>query len=262
MNEDLRRRVEREKAAHTEQDVLERNRRLRSRFAHIDCYPSKRRLYAVIERHTQDLTGKVVLDYGCGPGGDLVKYLRAGALKVCGMDISESYIGRAKALCAAKGYAPERYDVRVMDAHHLDYAAGTFDYVIGRGILHHLDVRVARHSLHRVLKTGGRMLFAEPLAGNPMLKLFRRLTPRARTKDERPFTGKDLADLFPPSLWLSEVSFSGIVEAPVSMMTSFLAPSNPDNVLLRAADKLEGWFHKRQILPSWNQVVLFNLTKK
>jgi SAM-dependent methyltransferase len=261
-NQLLSSRVEREKVAHDERDVLGENRRLRSKFAHVDCYPSRVRLLAEIAKHVSNLKQKTVLDYGCGLGIDVVRYLNAGAAKVCGIDISEKYIEQAKAQCLVNGYCPDQYDLRVMDAHNLEYEANSFDYVIGRGILHHLDVKVALRSLHRVLKPGGRMLFAEPLADNPLLKLFRLLTPHARTEDERPFTRRQIADLVLPSLWESEISYCGIFEAPVSMATSILMPSKLDNWFLRAADKIEVSFNRLQILSSWNQVILFNLVKK
>jgi hypothetical protein len=39
-------------------------------------------------------------------------------------------------------------------------------------------------------------------------------------------------------------------------------PANADNFLLRSADRLESWINRKRILPSWNQIVLFDLTKK
>lgn len=38
-------------------------------------------------------------------------------------------------------------------------------------------------------------MFGEPLDGNVLIKLYRRLTPKIRTKDERPLSGGDLAIL-------------------------------------------------------------------
>ena len=254
--------MERERLAHTERDIHAENRRIRSRFPHADRYPSKFRIQAVLDGHVRDLSGKIVLDYGCGTGAAVIQYLRAGAKKVFGMDISEKYIEKAKALCVEKGYPPERYDLRVMDAHNLEYEAGTFDYAIGLGVLHHLDTKTALDGLHRVLKPGGRLLLLEPLADNPLLKLFRWLTPRARTPDEHPFTAKDIAGMFPSSAWTPEMSYAGIIEAPVSVLTGLLMPSRVGNFLLRSADRLESWVNKRQILPSWNQCVLFSLVRK
>jgi SAM-dependent methyltransferase len=261
MNDRLRRVVEREKALHTEQDMLERGARLISRFAHITRYPSRRRLDVALARSLGNLVGMTVLDYGCGPGSALLAYLDAGARKVCGIDISENYIARCRGLCEAGGYAPDRYDLRVMDAHNPLYEAETFDFIIGRGILHHLDVSVARQALHRVLKHGGRMLFQEPLADNPLLRIYRWLTPHVRTPDEHPFSARDLRELFPPPLWSCEFTFCGILEAPLAMITSVLIPSRPDNSLTRLADKVEAAIHRRGILPSWNQYVFINVVK-
>ena len=260
--DEIARRVERERLSHTENDVLAANRKLRSKFAHIDRYPSKRRLYRVVEDYVRDLSGKVILDYGCGTGDSMVKYLGAHAEKVYGMDISDKYIAICRKLCLERAFPPERYDLRVMDAHDLQYPAGTFDCIVGLGILHHLDARVALDSLYRALKTGGRALFVEPLADNPLLRLFRLLTPSARTKDEKPFTGRDIRELFPASRWVAQISCAGILEAPTSVVTSFLMPANADNFLLRSADRLESWINRKRILPSWNQIVLFDLTKK
>ncbi len=77
-----------------------------------------------------------------------------------------------------------------MDAHELVFPDDLFDIVVGNGILHHLDLPVCLASIERVLKPKGFALFIEPLAGNPLLKLFRVLTPRARTIDEKPLTSK------------------------------------------------------------------------
>ena len=49
--------------------------------------------------------------------------------------------------------------------------------------------------LRRILAPGGRAVFVEPLAHNPLLRLGRALTPMARTEDEHPFTARRLGDL-------------------------------------------------------------------
>ena len=51
----------------------------------------------------------------------------------------------------------------------------------------------ALSELHRVLKPRARALFAEPLGSNPLINLYRRLTPQYRTADESPIVLKDLA---------------------------------------------------------------------
>jgi SAM-dependent methyltransferase len=79
-----------------------------------------------------------------------------------------------------------------MAGERLMYDDNTFDVAVGFAILHHLDIPLALSQLRRVLKPGGRAYFAEPLASNPLVRAYRRLTPQYRTADETPL---DLAAL-------------------------------------------------------------------
>ncbi|MBW2273896.1 MAG: class I SAM-dependent methyltransferase [Deltaproteobacteria bacterium] len=80
----------------------------------------------------------------------------------------------------------------LMDAHDLQLAPESFDVVFGGAILHHLDLQVALDQIYRVAKPSGEILFHEPLGSNPFAALVRRLTPSARTADERPLSARDL----------------------------------------------------------------------
>ncbi len=258
----LNARVAREHEAHTGgNDVLAESIRLKSRFPHLGIYPSKKRLYATMDQHTADLRGRVILDYGCGRGEMSMRYLRHGADRVAAIDISEDYVDDLKGQAQAAGIAPERCDFRAMDAHRLDFPDQTFDLVVGYGILHHLDPAVAFKEIHRVLKPQGRVLLQEPLADNPLLKLFRKLTPKARTEDEAPFTAAQIRAFESQMGWRAESVYCGVVEMPMAMLTSKLMPSHPENRLLRLTDKLEAWMHRRRILLGWNQYIVFNLVR-
>lgn len=257
----LSERVAREHEAHTERDVLAESVRLKSKFPHLATYPSKRRLYATIDRHVADLRGKTILDYGCGRGEMAMKYLRNGADKVAAIDISEVYVEDLRQQAVAAGFAPERCDFRTMDAHRLEFPDHSFDLVVGYGILHHLDPAVAFAEIQRVLKPNGRVLLQEPLADNPLLKLFRKGTPDARTEDEAPFTARQVHCLETQGGWKTESVYCGILEMPLSLVTSKLIPSKPENTLLRLADKVESWLHAKRILLGWNQYIVFNLVK-
>ena len=47
--------------------------------------------------HPSDLEGKTVLDYGCGPGNDLVYFsVLTPAAKIIGMDVSQKALNIAK----------------------------------------------------------------------------------------------------------------------------------------------------------------------
>ena len=57
----------------------------------------------------------------------------------------------------------------VDDAMNMNYDDNTFDVVFGSSVLHHLDMQKAMVELFRVLKPGGRLVFAEPNMINPQI---------------------------------------------------------------------------------------------
>ena len=254
-------RVRAERVAHTENDVLSESYKLKDRFSHIWTYPSKARYDHQFKTYLSDLKGKTILDYGCGRGHASVDYWRQGA-NVYGIDISPSYIDDCKKLAKSVNHNVGSLNFQVMDAHKLDFPNNKFDIIAGNGILHHLDAHTALKEIYRVLKLGGRIILQEPLADNPLLKVFRLLTPKARTVDEKPFSQSDLNTLIDISLWESQCHYCGILEAPIAMLTSIIMPSRPQNVLLDTADRMERWIHKKGYLKAWNQYILFSLVKK
>ena len=254
-------RVERERVAHTEHDVMAEHDRLKNRFSHVESYPSRRRLHQLYRELVSDLTGKSVLDYGCGRGDMSLEYLRNGASNLCAIDISSVYVDDARQRARAAGFGESQASFAVMDAHRLEFPDAHFDLVAGWSILHHLDPEIAMREIHRVLKPGGRVLLWEPLADHPLMRLFRWMTPGARTEDEKPFSGEDIRRLVHSCPWRSEIAYCGMLEAPVAMATSLLIPSHPDNFLIRLADRIEQWTHRNELLLPWNQHMLLNLVK-
>ena len=95
----------------------------------------------------------LILDNGCGTG-ELIAYLRnIGVTNVIGCDISENMLKHAR----------QKTDrVVLADSESLPFESGTFDVVYVRALLHHLeDVPKAVSEVARVLKNGGRVVFAE-----------------------------------------------------------------------------------------------------
>ena len=255
-------RIERERKSHEDNDILEESIKLKAKFAHITEYPGLKRLMEIFESSYENLYEKTVLDYGCGKGLDSLKLLKAGA-NVYGIDIAENYVNASISLAKKNGFTTKDYNFKIMDAHNLEFEKNKFDLVIGNGILHHLDKLVAINSIYKVLKPGGRLVFKEPLADNPFLKIFRFFTPKARTEDEEPFSKQDLKKIIDPKLWETDnVLFCGIITAPLAVVTSFVFPKNSNNFILKFGDYLEKKLNKLNLLPSWNQYVLFDLKKK
>jgi SAM-dependent methyltransferase len=260
MSEDLQSRVERERAAHSEDDVLGNSYKLKSFFAHTVTSATMRRMHADFQGQIADLRSKRVLEIGCGHGDFALKLLEAGASFVAGIDISDVYVTDAAQKVRNAGFMPASHDFRVMDAHVLQYADDGFDLVVGHGILHHLDLDVCLAEIRRVLKPGGCALFVEPLAGNPMLSLFRVLTPSARTVDEKPLSAGDLRRI--EAGWDVASRYYGVASAPVAALTSLVLRPFPNNPLLGLADLAERCLNRIPALRSFNQYVMLVLRKK
>ena len=140
------------------------------------------------KRRTELAKGAVVLEYGCAHGGNAIG-LSGIASHVEGIDISKEAVDAGNAEIAARGI--KNVKLSVQNAEAMDFADGTFDFVFGSGILHHLDYDKAMSELRRVLKPGGVVLFTEPLGHNPAIEYYRRKTPEARTPDEHPLLVPD-----------------------------------------------------------------------
>lgn len=138
----------------------------------------------------KDARGKHVLEYGCGLGSYAFELAAAGA-RVTGIDISPFAISRAK-LRAKESGLEENATFSVMDAEKTSFIDQSFDMVCGTGILHHLDLKACYHEIGRLLRPGGKAFFSEPMGHNPIINIYRALTPKMRTPDEHPLMWADL----------------------------------------------------------------------
>jgi len=102
-----------------------------------------------------------LLDFGCGPGDNGLRLSTIG-YKVTGFDISEANVQLANKLFERNDVTDRGHFV-VSTAEKLEFAADSFDMVVGFDILHHVDIPVAMKEVHRVLKRGGRGVFREPI---------------------------------------------------------------------------------------------------
>ena len=150
---------------------------------HYGVWPTQY-VYTEMREALGDLQGKRILEYGCGEGW-ITRDLARHRGSVCAFDISAQATENTRRLLADANVL-SRCQVEVMPAEKLSYDSDAFDIAVGFAIIHHLDLPAALKELHRVLKPGGVAYFAEPLATNPGIQLYRRLTPQYRTADERP----------------------------------------------------------------------------
>jgi SAM-dependent methyltransferase len=97
----------------------------------------------------------------------------ASGARVAGIDLSESLLARARERLAAAG----NVQLTCGNAEATPFPSECFDAVYGSSVLHHLDLDGALRECHRVLKPGGRIVFAEPNIFNPQVALMFRCRP-------------------------------------------------------------------------------------
>jgi ubiquinone/menaquinone biosynthesis C-methylase UbiE len=148
-----------------------------------------------------DLHGKRLLFYGSGGHFSLIrKFVQQGA-EVIAIDISPETVAGLRRAIELEGYANQSSAIE-MDCESLDFADESFDFVFARSIIHHLNVDTSLKEIKRVLKPDGKLAVLEPLGTNPLINLYRWITPNSRTADEHPLANADLKtfkDYFPES---------------------------------------------------------------
>jgi magnesium-protoporphyrin O-methyltransferase len=132
----------------------------------------------LLEWLPQNLSGRRVLDAGCGTGALAVELARRGA-QVVAVDLSPTLVGLARRR-APQDIASGTLDFRVGDM--LDAVLGRFDHVVAMDSLIHYDGRdVARVLAGVAVRTGESLLFtfAPRTAALTAMHAVGRLFPRA-----------------------------------------------------------------------------------
>jgi SAM-dependent methyltransferase len=182
-SEDPAARLERERDFHNARfEHDDREAQLKYYDAIADCF---RDYWARVDQLT---VGADILEYGCAYGDNALR-LAATARSATGIDISDVAIEKGRSRARQRGLANVRLEA--MNAEAMDFPDASFDLVFGSGIIHHLDIDRAFAEIARVLRPGGRAVFVEPLGLNPLIEIYRRLTPNARTPDEHPLLRQD-----------------------------------------------------------------------
>lgn len=157
-----------------------------------------------------------VLEIGCGTGLFTRKIEALSGAAIIAVDLSEDLLTQAR-----DAHRSGKAEYILGDAMNLSFAEGEFDVVFGSSILHHLDFLPALREIRRVLKRGGRMVFAEPNMLNPQILIQKNV----------PFIKERLGDSPDESAvvrWklarqMKELGFSNIIISPYD----FLHPLTP-----------------------------------
>jgi len=108
---------------------------------------------------------RLLLDMGCGRGHRTSCLCSAGRT-IVGSDLAHDHLVQA---CS------ERKGLLVVeaDSHHLPFRYGSLDGIFSFSTLQYLDWRTVAKQCYDLLKPGGRAVFIENLAGNPLTQLYR-----------------------------------------------------------------------------------------
>ncbi len=147
-----------------------------------------------------------ILDVGCGAGG-LLSLMRRPRIRLAGADLSPGMIQEAKKRLE------KATDLRVADAEHLPWKAGSFDLVVTTDSIHHWpNPTKAFAEIKRVLKKGGHLIIADVWAPSPFRHLGNVLARFSREGDVRVYSEDELTRL------LKEAGFASIRRAHLSFM--------------------------------------------
>ncbi|MEV6275595.1 class I SAM-dependent methyltransferase [Nocardia sp. NPDC051832] len=157
------------------------------------------------------------LELGCGTGFFLLNLMQGGVAK--SGSVTDLSPGMVKVALRNAEHLGLDVDGRVADAETIPYEDDTFDLVCGHAVLHHIpDVELALKECLRVLKPGGRFVFAgEPTTiGNLYARRLGQATWKVTTEITKlPF----LSGWRRPQTELDESSRAAALEAVVDLHT-------------------------------------------
>lgn len=143
-----------------------------------------------------DLTGLDVLELGCGDGGLLFHLIDSGAASVTGVDLSPGMVDVARA--RVERFRPQATAAFVAGPiESLALESASYDLIVGKWILHHIEIRTVAREIERLLRPGGHAKFYENHAGNPLFAFGREHLvgrfgiKRFGTEDEHLLVGAD-----------------------------------------------------------------------
>ncbi len=100
---------------------------------------------------------EVILDYGCGPGNDVVGFNEySKARKIYGLDISASSLKEAQNRLKLHNNGNIEFIHYNVDQNELPFEDNSIDYIHSSGVLHHVpDINAVLREFYRILKSSG-----------------------------------------------------------------------------------------------------------
>lgn len=136
-----------------------------------------------------DVSGKKILDLGCGLGEVSIFFALKGAT-VTAVDLSQPMLDVVQNIA-------KRYQVQVQTLHASVEELGqlkknSFDIIYVGNLFHHVDISKTLRHVIRILKITGTLVCWEPVHYNPIINIYRAIAKKVRSRDERPFRMRDI----------------------------------------------------------------------
>jgi ubiquinone/menaquinone biosynthesis C-methylase UbiE len=210
-----------------------------------------RRRYQLIKEMTQSFQSKKVLEIGSTAWTGWLESNSILPSSLTCINISQVELQAGIDFAVSSNNSP---DFILMDAHNLQFEDGTFDFVFGDAILHHLNMVTALDEIVRVLKPNGKILFVEPLDMNPVGKLVRALTKKARTADEQPLRLCDIAEI--KKRFETQFFYEEFLSVPCGVLSGMIF-KNPSNSLMRFAFRADQFLERNFLwLRNWRHALI------
>ena len=182
-----------------------------------------------------DVRGKTVLDLGCGTGENIIPMLERGA-RVIAMDISPDLIAIAQKRLAD---ANLEASVTVGSAYETGLPGESVDTIFCMALIHHLDIRLVRDEMWRILRKDGVVILKEPVRFSKGYAWLRSLLPASEdiSEYEHPLTREELATMIQPF----KVEGTRYFRLPFVPLVSRVLPSKSDAALRASSWILRQW---------------------
>lgn len=190
------------------------------------AYIANSYMWHLFQRKMNSVSKLRVLDIGCGLGLTNAIFYTDRGCEYTGVDISEECI-KANIVSASASSLDATFIVGNAESLPPELI-GPFDLIHINGVVHHVHIESCFRSILPLLSSKARFLITEPLGTNPLINLYRRLTPQLRSPDEKPLSFADIDQIvsYFDSSVVSIHTITSLILIPISLLPglSFFRP--------------------------------------